>query len=99
MRSLKRLKILYTLSMKALLKELLDYVAVKKGLKWKYDQSSNKIFVYQYDTRTFTIVGFSETIEKESSITTQMKSSSESADGSGDSSTQNEQSIKIKSTK
>jgi len=79
------------------LKELLDYVAVKKGLKWKYDQSSNKIFVYKYDTRTFTIVGFGEKIEKEASITTQMSSSAESSGGEGSSSTENEQSITIKS--
>lgn len=79
------------------LKELLDYVSVKKGLKWKYDQPSNKIFIYKYDTRTFTIVGFSEEIERESSITTQMSSSSETSGGEGSSSTENEQSISINS--
>lgn len=79
------------------LKELLDYVAVKKGLKWKYDQASNKIFVYKFDTRTFTIIGFGDKIKKQSSITTQMSSSSESSTGEGSSSTSNEQSIAIDS--
>ncbi len=78
------------------LKQLLDYVSVKKGLKWKYDQTSNKIFVYKYDTRTFTILGFAESIDKETSITTSMNSSSTSDDGSGDASTENEQKITIK---
>lgn len=76
------------------LKQLLDFIAVKKGLKWKYEQSTNKIFVYKYDTRTYTILGFGESIEKESSITTTMESDSGSGEN-GDSSTSNEQSIKI----
>lgn len=76
------------------LRQLLDYVAVKKGLKWKFDQSSNKIFVYKFDTRTFTVLGFGEAIEKTSRITTSMSSSS-SSDDQGESSTENEQSIDI----
>lgn len=77
------------------LKQLLDYVAVKKGLKWKYDSNSNKIFVYKYDTRTFTILGFGEEIERDNKITTAMEGSSSSGEES-ESSTANEQSIVIK---
>lgn len=77
------------------LKQALDYVAVKKGLKWKYDQLSNKIFIYKFDTRTFTVLGFGEAIEKVNRITTSMSSSNSSSD-QGESSTNNEQSINIK---
>lgn len=78
------------------LKELLDFIAVKKGLKWRFDQNTNKIFIYKYDTRTYTIMGFGETIEKDSSITTTMESNSGGSDN-GDSATSNEQSITINS--
>lgn len=76
------------------LRQLLDFIAIKKGIKWKFDQSSNKIFVYKFDTRTFTVLGFGEAIEKTSRITTSM-SSSNSSDDQGESSTENEQSIDI----
>lgn len=79
------------------LKELLDYIVVKKGLKWRFDQATNKIFVYKYDTRTFTIMGFGETIEKDSSITTTMESNNSGGSDNGESSTANEQSITINS--
>lgn len=78
------------------LKQLMDFITVKKGLKWRFDQDSNKIFVYQYDTRTFTILGFGEEIDKSSSISTSMESSNESGD-QGSSSSNNEQSISINS--
>lgn len=77
------------------LKELLDFVAIKKGVKWKFDQTTNKIFVYKYDTRTFTIVGFGEEIEKKSQITTSMSGDQSSETGQGSSSTSNEQSISL----
>ncbi len=77
------------------LKQLLDFVAIKKGVKWKFDQSTSKIFVYKYDTRTFTIVGFGEEIEKKSKITTSMEGDQSSDSGQGSSSTTNEQSISL----
>ena len=79
------------------LKELLDFVSVKKGYKWRYDQASNKVFVYKYDTKTFTLFAFAEAISRKSSITTSLASSSDTEDGSGSSSTENEQSISIDS--
>lgn len=79
------------------LKELLDYIAVKKGLKWRFDQATNKIFIYKYDTRTYTILGFGESIEKNSSITTTMESNNSGGGENGESSTSNEQAITIKS--
>ena len=78
------------------LKQLLDFIAVKKGLKWKYDQSSNKIFIYKYDTRTFTIMGFGEEIERDNKITTSMGANGSGGSEQSASSTANEQSITIK---
>jgi type IVB pilus formation R64 PilN family outer membrane protein len=78
------------------LKQLLDFVAIKKGVKWKFDQATNKIFVYKYDTRTFTVVGFGEEIEKTSQITTSMSGDQSSDSGQGSSSTTNEQSISLR---
>lgn len=78
------------------LKQLLDVITVKKGLKWKFDQESNKIFVYKYDTRTFTLMGFGEEIDKKSSISTAMETSNDGGD-QGSSSSTNEQSITVNS--
>tara|TARA_Y100001960_G_scaffold321323_1_gene395803 strand:- start:34102 stop:35745 length:1644 start_codon:yes stop_codon:yes gene_type:complete len=77
------------------LKQLLDLVTVKKGLKWKYDQDSNKIFVYKYDTKTFLLLGFGEEIEKKNTISTNTKTSNEGDDSSASST--NSQSISINS--
>lgn len=77
------------------LKQLLDLVTVKKGLKWKYDQDSNKIFVYKYDTRTFLLLGFGEEIDKKNTISTDTKTSADGEDSSASST--NSQSISINS--
>ena len=77
------------------LKQLLDLVTVKKGLKWKYDQDSNKIFVYKYDTRTFLLLGFGEEIDKKNTISTDTKTSTDGEDSSANST--NKQSISINS--
>tara|TARA_Y100000588_G_scaffold341918_1_gene386309 strand:+ start:5608 stop:7251 length:1644 start_codon:yes stop_codon:yes gene_type:complete len=77
------------------LKQLLDLVTVKKGLKWKYDQDSNKIFVYKYDTKTFLLLGFGEEIDKKNTISTNTKTSNEGDDSSASST--NSQSISINS--
>lgn len=41
---------------KGTLKSLLDYVAQLNGLRWSYDSSYNKAYLYAFETQTFKIV-------------------------------------------
>lgn len=80
------------------LKGLLDYVAVKKNLKWKYDSTTNKVFFYPFETETFTIFAVAEDIVMDSTITTNTSSTnnSKSNDSGSDASSANEQKITFK---
>lgn len=83
------------------LKDLLDYVAVKKNLKWKYDVTTGKVFFYPFETQTFTIFAVAEDINMNSTITTDTSNdSSASSNGSSSSDTtaknQNKQEIVFK---
>lgn len=63
------------------LKGLFDYVAVKKNLKWKWDQSSNKVFFYPLDTETFTVFAIAENIDLSSTVTTNVSNKSSGSGG------------------
>jgi len=65
------------------LKGLFDYIAVKKNLKWKWDQSSNKVFFYPLDTETFTVFAIAENIDLSSTVTTNVSSKSGGSGGEG----------------
>lgn len=77
------------------LRGLLDYVAVKKNLKWKFDSASNKVYFYPFETETYTLFAVAEDIEMDSTITTNTASTnSSSSNSSGSEATsQNEQKI------
>lgn len=84
------------------LKGYLDYIAIKKNMKWKYDNENNKVYFYTYETQTFVIYGLSEEITSDSSISTDASTSSSgsgssSTSGNGESNSKNEQTIKFKS--
>lgn len=84
------------------LKGYLDYIAVKKNMKWKYDNENSKVYFYTYETQTFVLYGLSEEISSESSISTDASSGtgrgSSSSSSSGETNSKNEQQIKFKST-
>lgn len=63
------------------LKGLFDYVAVKKNLKWKWDQSSNKVFFYPLDTETFVVFAIAENISLSSTVTTDVSNESGGSGG------------------
>lgn len=77
------------------LRGLLDYIAVKKSLKWRYDSTTSKVFFYPFETETFTVFAVAENINLNSTITTntsaQNSTSSEGSDS--ESGTTNEQEI------
>jgi len=77
------------------LKGLLDYVAVKKNLKWKFDAEANKIFFYPLETETLVVFAVAEEIKMKSTVTTNTSSgNSTSSDGSSsDAKSSNEQEI------
>lgn len=82
------------------LKGLLDYISVKKNLKWRFDSTLNKVFFYPFETETFTVFAVAEDIELNSTITTNTASqNSSSSDGSNsESGTTNEQEITFSQT-
>lgn len=77
------------------LRGLLDYIAVKKNLKWRYDSTLNKVFFYPFETETFTVFAVAEDINLNSTITTNTTSqNTSSSDGSNSAAgTTNEQEI------
>lgn len=77
------------------LRGLLDYIAVKKNLKWRYDSTTNKVFFYPFETETFTVFAVAEGIELNSTITTNTsaQNSSSSEGSNSESGTTNEQEI------
>lgn len=77
------------------LKGLLDYVAVKKNLKWKFDAEANKVFFYPLETETLVVFAVAEEIKMKSTVTTNTSSgnSSSSEGSSSDAKSSNEQEI------
>ena len=77
------------------LKGLLDYVAVKKNLKWKFDAEANKIFFYPLETETLVVFAVAEDIKMKSTVTTNTSSgnSSSTEGSSNDAKSANEQEI------
>lgn len=77
------------------LKGLLDYIAVKKNLKWKFDAEANKIFFYPLETETLVVFAVAEDIKMKSTVTTNTSSgnSSSSEGSSSDAKSANEQEI------
>lgn len=63
------------------LKGLLDFIAVKKNLKWKWDQSSSKVFFFPLDTETFTVFAIAEDINLTSTVTTNVSNQSGGSGG------------------
>lgn len=76
-------------------KGFLDYIAIKKDLKWRFDERSQRIYFYPFETETFTVFAVSEDIEINSTISTKNNSSTASS-GGGDSSSDNSQDITFK---
>lgn len=77
------------------LRGLLDYIAVKKNLKWRYDATLNKVFLYPFETETFTVFAVAEDINLNSTITTNTTSqnSTNSEGSNSEAGTTNEQEI------
>lgn len=63
------------------IKDMLDYVALLNGLKWRYDANSNKAYLYVKDTREFMIHDFGANRQLQNSISTQSQSESDSTSG------------------
>lgn len=84
-----------SLDYKGELRGLLDYVAVKKNLKWRYDVTTNKVFFYPLETETMTVFAVAEDINMKSTVTTNTSSSnsSSSSDSDSEASSSNEQEI------
>lgn len=63
------------------MKEMLDYVALLNGLKWRYDPQSNKAYLYVKETREFFVHDFGSNRKIKSNIKTASKQESEAASG------------------
>lgn len=68
------------------LKGLLDYLTVSMDKKWEYDNETGKVYIYKYNTETFSLVQTKENIRKSTSVSTN-NGGSEGADGGGSSGT------------
>lgn len=62
-------------------KEMLDYVALLNGLKWRYDPNSNKAYLYVKDTREFFVYDFGSSKRLQNNISTTSRTESDSASG------------------
>ena len=76
-------------------KGLLDYIGIKKDLKWKFDEISQRIFFYPFETETFTVFAVSEDIDISSKITTKNNSSTSGKSGGSSSSSNSDNSQNI----
>lgn len=54
---------------KGSIKEMLDYVSIMNGLKWRYDPSFKRAYLYAYDTKEFFIHDFARGRDRKSQIT------------------------------
>ncbi len=63
------------------LRDVLDYIGVVNNLKWKYDESSDKVFFYEQAVETFYI--FEQAIEIKADNTITTRTNSQGGGGSG----------------
>tara|TARA_Y100000588_G_scaffold186797_1_gene200885 strand:- start:11008 stop:12747 length:1740 start_codon:yes stop_codon:yes gene_type:complete len=63
------------------LRDVLDYIGVVNNLKWKYDESSDKVFFYEQAVETFYI--FEQAIEIKADNTITTKTNSQGGGGNG----------------
>ena len=56
------------------LRDVLDYIGVVNNLKWKYDESSDKVFFYEQSVETFYIFEQAIEIKADNTITTKTSS-------------------------
>lgn len=68
------------------LRDVLDYIGVVNNLKWKYDESSDKVFFYEQSVETFYI--FEQAIEIKADNTITTKTSSQGGGSGGGSGAQ-----------
>jgi hypothetical protein len=66
---------------KGSLKDALDYVVMMNGLKWTYNPTFKKAYLYVNETREFFIHSFSSEQEKSTTITNSTKQDAESTQG------------------
>ena len=57
------------------LRDVLDYIGVVNNLKWKYDESSDKVFFYEQAVETFHIFEQAVEIRSDNTISTQTNAS------------------------
>lgn len=77
---------------KGTLQQVLDYVGVLNGLKWKYDEKADKVFFYEKSIETFYIFEQALEIQADNKITTSSNSQGEN----GSASLGNQQNISMK---
>lgn len=66
---------------KGTVKELLDYVTILNGIKWKYDNDFKKAYMYANETREFFIYDFGDEVETSTKITTTTSQEADSTSG------------------
>jgi hypothetical protein len=62
-------------------REMLDYVSILNGLKWKYDNDFKKGYLYVYETREFSVFDFGDKVEQKATISTETSQQADSASG------------------
>jgi type IVB pilus formation R64 PilN family outer membrane protein len=67
------------------LRGLLDYIATSNGIKWKYNQENNKVYLYVLETKTFKIDGFQNDTDFNSQISSASSQNSESTSSNNNS--------------
>ena len=72
---------LKSFTFKGTAKEMLDYVSILNGLKWRYDPHAGKAFLYVKDTRSFPVYDFGSSKKLQNNINTTSKTESDSASG------------------
>lgn len=72
---------------KGSVREMLDYVAIMNGLKWRYDPSFKRAYLYVYDTREFFVHDFSRSRDRKLQTTSGSNQKDDSG-GTAKSSTQ-----------
>jgi type IVB pilus formation R64 PilN family outer membrane protein len=65
------------------LRDVLDYIGVVNNLKWKYDESSDKVFFYEQSVETFYIYEQAIEIKADNTITTETSSQGGGSGGGG----------------
>jgi type IVB pilus formation R64 PilN family outer membrane protein len=60
---------------------LLDYVSIANGIKWKYDESAGKAYMYAYETEFFELHDFNDDITLDAEITTDTQQTTDNTTG------------------